>query len=86
MIDRDAWWSPTGGLYAIAAAIAAVAIVIGVSASPPRRYEFSASALGVWRGDTITGEAVLCVSSAEAHSADDDRSPYSTMKGIVKKC
>ena len=45
-------WSPTGGLFAIAAAIIVAAVNIA-----PGRYQFLP---GTYRGDTVTGHIVAC--------------------------
>ena len=62
MIDRSKLWTLTGALYAIAAAIVVLALATGNSIFQ-HRYQFAASSLdghAVWRGDMITGQAVLC--------------------------
>jgi hypothetical protein len=87
-LNKATWWTPTGGLYAIAAAVAAVAIVLGVSSSPARRYEFAtAQGLGVWRGDMTTGEAVLCVNGDMVQAIAGGTSELAhEYKGLAKKC
>jgi hypothetical protein len=67
LIGRGKLWTPTGGLYAIAAGLIVLAVATGNSIFS-HRYEFaSPMKLGgdvLWRGDTVTGEAVLCASDA----------------------
>jgi hypothetical protein len=73
-----------GCLYAVAAALLVIAILVGVSSSPPRRYQFSTgTGIGVWRGDTFTGKAVICASSAAAQ-AEIASAPEN--KGLMRKC
>jgi len=84
MTERSPLWTSTGGLFAIAVALLVLAGAI--SNMPTQgRYQFAPSALDgqvVWRGDTITGHAVLCATDRfEARSNADARSA-----GIVIKC
>ena len=84
MIDRKALWSPTGGLYAVAAGLVILAIATGNSIFS-HRYQFASSSLDgqvVWRGDTVTGPAVLCATEPFAvRMAADSRA-----LGIVTHC
>ena len=79
------YWTPTGGLFAIAAALLVLAVATGNSIFS-HRYEFTSSSFvdgqAVWRGDTVTGSAVLCVTDHIATRLEtDDRT-----KALATRC
>jgi hypothetical protein len=83
--DGSSCFSPTVGLFAIAAALLVLAITIGNTNLLFARYQFAATAFGgeaVWRGDTVTGNAVLCATDAVAAHTDLNEQ----LKRIVKRC
>ncbi len=80
MMDFKSLWTPTGGLYAVAVAI--LIFVANMALLP--HYQFAASSIQhtVWRGDTVTGHAVLCATDAYANGAE-----YSAgIKVFVTRC
>lgn len=78
-------WTPTGGLFAIAAGLVILAIATGNSIFS-HRYQFAPSSFvngqAVWRGDTITGHAVLCATRPVIEGMESREEG----KGIVTKC
>lgn len=81
MVERSWLWTARGALFAIAAALVFLAIALGSS----HRYQFAPSSLDgqtVWRGDTITGHAVLCATDHFERQVNTD---YRSV-GIVTKC
>ena len=84
MIDRKALWSPAGGLYAVAAGLVILAIVTGASILA-HRYQFASSSLDgqvVWRGDTVTRQAVLCATDRYAAGMAADARGW----GVITRC
>lgn len=79
------YWTTTGGLFAIAVALFALAVATGNSIFS-HRYQFTSSSFlegqAVWRGDAVTGKAVLCVTDSMATRLESD----ARGKGLATRC